>query len=268
MTDIVTAGTGELQGRTVAILIEADYYEPEIAYYQFRFAEAGAEVVLLSRLWGQPSLTFAGHEYRAPLTVTTDLGDVDDATLAGYSAVIVPSGYVSDRLRYTEDPLGVSPATELAGRALRTPGVVTGIICHGLWLMARTPGLIRGRRLTVHNNLVGDLLNMGGEYVDQDVVVDEDLVSARTGRHCHLFARTLIEQIVATARPSAVEAGEAVASPPWPVHRSPSIRPARRPNPFHQNAFRPNPVNPAPRARDLSYPIARFRPSLTGANHV
>ena len=268
MTDIVTAGTGELQGRTVAILIEADYYEPEIAYYQFRFAEAGAEVVLLSRLWGQPSLTFAGHEYRAPLTVTTDLQEVDDATLASYSAVIVPSGYVSDRLRYTEDPLGVSPATELAGRALRTPGVVTGIICHGLWLLARTPGLIRDRRLTVHNNLVGDLLNMGGEYVDQDVVVDEDLVSARTGRHCHLFARTLIERILATPRPSVAQTGEAVASPPWPVHRSPSIRPTRPSSAVRPSAVRPNLVRPALRARDLSYPITGFRPSLTGANHV
>jgi hypothetical protein len=42
-----------------------DYYEPEIAYYQHRLAEEGAELRLLSRLWDQPSLTFFGHEYKA-----------------------------------------------------------------------------------------------------------------------------------------------------------------------------------------------------------
>ncbi len=49
-----------LTGKKIAVLIESDYYEPEIAYYQHRFAEEDAELHLMSRLWGQPSLTFYG----------------------------------------------------------------------------------------------------------------------------------------------------------------------------------------------------------------
>jgi protease I len=49
----------------------------------------------------------------------------------------------------------------------------------------------------VHNNLLGDVKNMGAIYVDEDVVVDGDLVTARTGGHCHLFARKIMELISA-----------------------------------------------------------------------
>ena len=59
----------DLAGKKIAVLMESDYYEPEIWYYQHRFAEEGAEVHLLSRLWGNESLTFLGHEYRAPIEV-------------------------------------------------------------------------------------------------------------------------------------------------------------------------------------------------------
>jgi protease I len=184
-----------LDGRVVAILIESDYYEPEIAYYRHRFAEEGATVRLLSRLWGQPAQTFTGHEYGAPLECTDDLEDVDDATLASFAAVIVPSGMVADRLRYTEDASRPPPATELMARAFAMPSVVKGIICHGLWLLAPRPDLVAGRPLVVHNNLLGDARNMGAHYVDRDVVVDDDLVTGRTGEHCHQFARALIEAV-------------------------------------------------------------------------
>jgi protease I len=56
--------------------------------------------------------------------------------------------------------------------------------------------VVRGRKVVCHNNLIGDVRNMGANYVDQDVVVDGDLVTARTGDHCHLFARTIIDELV------------------------------------------------------------------------
>ncbi|MEV8630492.1 DJ-1/PfpI family protein [Streptosporangium sp. NPDC051023] len=177
----------------VAILMESDYYEPEIFYYQRRFAEEGIAVDFLTRLWGQPSITFTGHEYRAPFTVSLSLEDVDPAD---YSVVVVPSGMVSDRLRYTEDVERLAPATDFLLRAFDSPGVVKGIICHGMWLASSIPHVVRGRKVVCHNNLVGDVRNMGAEYVDKDVVIDGDLVTGRSGQHCHLFARTLVDLLV------------------------------------------------------------------------
>ncbi|MGH3245543.1 MAG: DJ-1/PfpI family protein [Trebonia sp.] len=188
----------KLRGKKVAVLIESDYYEPELAYYQHRFAEEGAELHLLSRLWGQPSITFFGHECKAPLPCEESLEDVSDEQLGGFDAVIVPSGIVADRLRYTEDVSKLPPATEFLQRAFANTQIVKGIICHGLWLVAPAPELIRGRPVTAHNNLYGDVRNMGAIYTDKDVVVDRDLVTGRTGPLCHLFAATIIEMLAAT----------------------------------------------------------------------
>jgi protease I len=193
MADIVVR-PGPLSGARIAVLMESDFFEPEIHYYQRRFAEEGAEVHFLTRLWGQPSLTFAGHEWRAPFGVHESLEGVDDETLRSFAAVIVPSGMVSDRLRYTEDVHRLAPAAEFMRRAFAEPDVLKGIICHGFWLLASIPETIRGRKVTCHNNLVGDVRNMGAEYVDADVVVDGgDLVTGRTGQHAHLFARQIID---------------------------------------------------------------------------
>lgn len=186
-----------LKGKKIAILMEADFYEPEIWYYKFRFAEEGADVHFLTRMWGQTSLTFKGHEYHIPFECHESLENIDDATLKSYSAIIVPAGIVADRLRYTEDVKKISPAVELMKRAFGEKNIIKGIICHGLWLMAPIAEVIKGRKLVVHNNLLGDAKNMGAVYVDEDVVVDDDLVTARSGGHCHLFAKKIIEMLAA-----------------------------------------------------------------------
>ena len=66
-----------------------------------------------------------------------------------------------------------------------------------MWLVSPLPELVRGRPVVAHNNLLGDVRNMGAVYVDQDVVIDRDLITARTGGHCHLFARAIIDRLAA-----------------------------------------------------------------------
>jgi protease I len=182
-----------LQGKKIGILMESDFYEHEIFYYQLRFPEEGAELHFMTRLWGQPSLTFTGHEYKVPMSVNESFEDMDDETLRSFSAIIVPSAIVSDRLRYTDDVNKLPPASDFMRRVFAEPGVLKGVICHGMWLLSPTPELGRGRRVVAHNNLIGDVKNMGAIYTDEDVVVDGDLVTGRTGGHCHLFARKIID---------------------------------------------------------------------------
>lgn len=179
----------------VGVLFETDFYEQEIFYYLHRFAEEGFELRLLSRLWGNEMLTFKGHEYQIPMDCRYSFEHMSDQELASYAAIIVPAGVVADRLRYTEDVNQIPPATQFLARAFGNPRIIKGIICHGLWLVAPKPELVRGRRLTTHNNLLGDAKAYGAHYVDEDLVVDGDLVTARTGGHCHLFARQIIEMI-------------------------------------------------------------------------
>ncbi len=187
-----------LQGKKVGILIEGDYYEPEIWYYKHRFAEEGVDLHFLTRMWGQTSEVmaagFKGHEYKIPFEGHVESFEgMDDETLKSFAAIIVPSAMVSDRLRYTEDVNKIPPASEFLKRAFAEPGILKGIICHGMWLVSPVPELVRGRKVVAHNNLIGDVRNMGAIYTDQDVVVDGDLVTGRTGGHCHLFARKIID---------------------------------------------------------------------------
>jgi protease I len=179
----------------VAILLESDFYEHEVWYYHYRFAEDGIDAHFMSRLWGQPSITFRGHEYHAPFECHESFENMDDDTLDTFAAVIVPSGIVADRLRYTDNLEELPPATEFLQRAFSRPHILKGIICHGLWLVAPATEMVKGRRLTCHPNLHGDALAYGAEFVDADVVVDNDLVTGRTGAEAHLFARRLIELI-------------------------------------------------------------------------
>jgi protease I len=182
-----------LRSKKVGILIETDFYEKEIWYYQHRFPEEGIDLHFLTRLWGQDSLTFKGHDYQVPLVCHESLEGMSDEELGSYSAIIVPSGIVADRLRYTEDINKIPLATKFLARAFQNKNIIKGIICHGLWLCAPMPELVRGRKVTVHNNLIGDAKAYGANYVNEDLVVDGDLVTARTGDHCHLLARKIVE---------------------------------------------------------------------------
>ena len=176
----------------VGVLIESDFYEPEIEYYSRCFKDVGLEVHFLTRLWGNNELTFKGHEERRLFKCKESFEYVN---LKEYAAIIVPSGMVADRLRYTEDINKLPPACEFLKKCFADKELIKGIICHGAWLMAPISHLVRGRKMVVHNNLLGDAKNMGIDYVDSDVVVDEDLVSARTGGEHVQFAQRIIAMI-------------------------------------------------------------------------
>lgn len=181
--------------KKIAILIESDFYENEIFYYKYRFAEEDFELHFLSRLWGQERLTFYGHEYKAPMDCWESFENMSDEELKTYSAIIIPSGMVADRLRYTEDINKLPPAVEFMKRAFAQKNIIKGIICHGLWLLAPATELVKGRKLVCHNNLLGDAKAYGAVYVNNDVVVDNDLITARAGDYAHLLAKEIIKQL-------------------------------------------------------------------------
>ncbi|MFI6107691.1 DJ-1/PfpI family protein [Streptomyces sp. NPDC051310] len=195
MATIKPLPDGRLAGKRIGVLMENDFAEDEIAYYERRFAEEGARVELLTRLWGRDSLTFHGHDHRGTVHVTGDLEALDYHELSRLSALVVPAGMVADRLRYSEDVEREAPAVRLMRRAFGVPHLVKAFSCHGLLLLSAAKELVRGRPVTCHNNLVADVRNMGACYLDQDLVEDGDLITSRSAEHCHLLARTVIEAL-------------------------------------------------------------------------
>lgn len=92
-------------------------------------------------------MTFKGHEFQFPLECHESFEGMDDKTLRGYSAIIVPAGMVADCLRYSEGINKLPPAVEFLKRAFAEKSIIKGIICHGLWLVAPAPELVRGRNV-------------------------------------------------------------------------------------------------------------------------
>ena len=199
----------ELDGKRVAVLVESEYIPEEIAAYQRVFQQRGATVDLISRLWGNPEVTYVSDvdKLDKPLETLTVSIDIDSVKVEDYDAIIMCANYTSVRLRYFEPPEGAdgdadwpqlvrgAPAVEFFARAMRTPGIVKGALCHGLWILTPNPELLKGRRVTCHRVVLADVVNAGGLYDPTPVVVDGDLVTGDSGASVLPFIDAICEQL-------------------------------------------------------------------------
>ncbi|WP_408958364.1 DJ-1/PfpI/YhbO family deglycase/protease [Natrinema sp. 74] len=173
-----------LEGATVGVfLASAGTEEIEFTESRDAVADAGATVDVL------------GSESGEGQTVNNDLEESEsyeidrtfDAVAADdYDALIVPGGTVgADTLRTDED------GVELLREHL-ADGKPAGVICHGPWTLIEADA-VEGRRLTSYHSLQTDLRNAGGEWVDEEVVVDDGLVTSRNPDDLEAFCETIID---------------------------------------------------------------------------
>nr|MDQ3624194.1 DJ-1/PfpI family protein [Verrucomicrobiota bacterium] len=92
------------------------------------------------------------------------------------------------------DELRSTPPVLEFVREFAAAGKPIGAICHGAWVLINA-GLVRGRRLTSWPAIQVDVRNAGGEWVDEEVVVDQGLVTSRKPDDLPAFTRKLIEEI-------------------------------------------------------------------------
>ena len=138
--------------------------------------------------------------------MTTDLSTLD---LADYAGLLVIGAYASDRLRYEEAPRkgepNRAPAVELMRRAMRTPGLKVGTICHGMWLLCADPALLEGRRVTCAHNIVCDVANAGADVQFDDagtveLAIDGDFISGKHPGMVERFMDVFLAEIGAQRR--------------------------------------------------------------------
>lgn len=199
----------ELNGLRIAVLVESEFIPEEIRAYRERFSELGASVDFISRLWGNPSVTFVSDIVNNPadppekLSVTLDFGVV---RVGDYAAVIMAANYCSVRLRYFDPPAGeivkpeqarTAPAVRFFAEAMARKEIVKGALCHGLWILTPVPELLRGRYVICHEVVICDITNAGAVFVPAKtgVHVDEDLVTGRSKDEVFLFIDTITQKI-------------------------------------------------------------------------
>jgi deglycase len=112
---------------------------------------------------------------------------VEEARADDYDALVIPGGVGNpDTMRLDEN------AVQLV-RDFFEQGKPVGVICHGPWMLVEA-GVVRGRKVTSWPSLQTDIRNAGGDWVDQEVVVDEGLVTSRKPDDLPAFNEKIVEE--------------------------------------------------------------------------
>lgn len=178
-----------LEGKKIAILATDGVERVELEGPRDALVGAGADVVLLSLEDGD----FRSFDHLDPAATFTAERRVADADPADYDGLVIPGGVANgDLLRADDD--AVTFVAAVAGR--QTP---IAAICHAPWILIDA-GLADGRRLTSYPSLQTDLRNAGATWVDEEVVVDDGLVTSRNPDDIPAFSASAIEQFAAGGR--------------------------------------------------------------------
>ncbi|HVW17337.1 MAG TPA: type 1 glutamine amidotransferase domain-containing protein [Solirubrobacteraceae bacterium] len=176
---------GKLDGKRVAILVAPEGVEQvELTEPRKALEEAGALTELISTRDGEVQ-AFEHLDRGERFAVDRVLAD---AHASDYDALLLPGGVANpDALR--QDPGAVSFT-----RAFFEQHKPVAAICHAPWTLVEA-GVVDGRRLTSWPSLRTDIRNAGGEWVDEQVVVDQGLVTSRRPDDIPAFNAKMVEEI-------------------------------------------------------------------------
>jgi protease I len=173
-----------LDQKRVAILAADGFEQSELEGPLNALRKAGAKVSIVSPK--KDKIQGMKHAEKG------DAFDVDvplaEAKAENFDALVLPGGLMNpDELRST-------PAAVQFVRAFGEAGKPIGAICHGPWVLIEA-GLVKGRRLTSWPAIQSDIKNAGGNWVDEEVVVDNGLVTSRKPADIPAFSAKVIEEI-------------------------------------------------------------------------
>lgn len=174
----------QLNGKKVAILVEDGFEQIELTSPKEALEKAGAQTQIVSpkrdkvKGWEH---TKWGQEF--PVDVTIDRANAND-----YDALLLPGGVMNpDKLRTNQSAVKFV-------RSFFDQKKPVAAICHGPWMLAEAD-VVNGRKMTSYLSIQTDLKNAGANWVDQEVVVDEGLVTSRKPDDLPAFNRKLVEEI-------------------------------------------------------------------------
>jgi protease I len=174
---------GKLDGKRIAILATDGVEQVELTEPRKGLEEAGATTELIGLQAGEIQ-GFDKLDHGETFTVDRS---VDDATPDDYDGLLIPGGVANgDFLRGDERAVRFTAAIAEAKKPIAA-------ICHAPWILAET-GIAKGRTVTSYPTLRTDLENAGARWVDEEVVVDEGLVTSRNPDDIPAFTKKAIEE--------------------------------------------------------------------------
>ena len=171
----------DLTGKKVAIIATDHFEEAELVEPRDALARAGAEVKVYSS--GTDPIQAVQGDTKPTQKVDVD-GTFDDLDVSAVDAVVVPGGTVN------ADTIRTDAKAQAIVRGITEAGKPLAVICHAPWLLV-SAGLVEGKRLTSYASLADDVRNAGGDWVDEEVVVDGNLITSRNPGDLPAFIKAL-----------------------------------------------------------------------------
>jgi len=169
-----------LEGQRVLIFTGDIYEDLELWYPKLRLEEAGAVTTLAGP---QAQMKYTGKN---GYPCTSDVA-IDQMNAAEFEALVVPGGFMPDKLRRDPHVLQLVRDFHQSGKPIAA-------ICHGGWIPI-SAGVYRGIRVTGSPGIKDDLINAGGIYEDASVVVDRNHITSRRPEDLPDFCRELIKMM-------------------------------------------------------------------------
>lgn len=168
-----------LDTQHIAVLATNGFEDSELEQPLAAAREAGATVTIISEEVGE----FTGKNGSS---IAADMA-VQDVAADQFDALILPGGVENpDRLRMNKDAVSLVRSFFAADKPVAA-------ICHAPWLLIEA-GAVQGRTVTSWPSLKTDLINAGAHWVDEEVVVDEKLITSRNPDDLPAFCHKMIEK--------------------------------------------------------------------------
>lgn len=169
----------------IVMPVAEDFEDSELTVPLERLCRAGHEVVIVGKERGQ---VVRGKRGKSSATVECVAGDL---SVESFDALVIPGGYSPDHLRTDEELVAFV-------RRFCRSGRLVAAICHGPQLLIEADA-VDGRTLTSWPSVRTDLENAGADWVDREVVEDEDLITSRKPDDLEAFTAAILRRLDAGA---------------------------------------------------------------------